>query len=374
MAQEDISISKIQSAISKAGVEWEAEETRFTTMSGEDRARLLGYTPGPGDAALEEAEAAAKANYQSFRAMEEDAVGYPNSYDLRNLGGNNYVAGIGEQAGCGSCVAFGVAAAAEGRLRRQLNNPNHSVDYSEAHLFHCYAYNQGRRCGPPHPQSSWGWWPSNALDIFRDEGVVDEACYPYTGADQACTNLCSDWNSRLTKISDWHRITSTDEMKEWISTKGPLVACYTVYTDFFSYTKGIYKYVSGNIEGGHCVAVVGYNDAQEYWICKNSWGSTFGLTGFFLIGYGEVGIDDSMDAVHSVANVWAKDKRIDGLWTINEDRNAWAHVTGLGWKKVNRDNDNIFFDMLAQLVAAKAGNRRVDLRLENDLIKELYVF
>jgi C1A family cysteine protease len=163
-------------------------------------------------------------------------------------------------------------------------------------------------------------------------------------------------------------------MKEWISTKGPLVACYTVYQDFYAYRGGIYRHVSGRRRGGHCVSCVGYNDVQKYWICKNSWGAGFGENGYFRIAYGECGIDSSMDTVEDIEPIWERNRRIIGLWAINQNRNAWVYVQGLGWRKISPDNDNIFFDMLTQLIAAKAGNRRVDFRQKNRVIKEIYVF
>ena len=43
--------------------------------------------------------------------------------------------------------------------------------------------------------------------------------------------------------------------------------------------------------GGHCVAIVGYNDDPGYWICKNSWGLTWGMGGYFNIRYNKCGID-----------------------------------------------------------------------------------
>jgi hypothetical protein len=93
---------------------------------------------------------------------------------------------------------------------------------------------------------------------------VNEACYPYTARDQKCSNLCSEWNNRLIKIASWHSMTSTTDMKNWISTKGPLVTCFTVYGDFYAYTNGIYSHVQGNVAGGHCVSVVGHNDTEQY--------------------------------------------------------------------------------------------------------------
>ena len=39
------------------------------------------------------------------------------------------------------------------------------------------------------------------------------------------------------------------------------------------------------------MAIVGYDDSQGAWICKNSWGTGWGMNGFFLIKYGECYID-----------------------------------------------------------------------------------
>lgn len=86
----------------------------------------------------------------------------------------------------------------------------------------------------------------------------------------------------------------------WISTRGPLVSAMTVYEDFFSYNTGIYHYVSGAQIGGHCICVVGYDDTNDFWICKNSWGAQWGETGFFSIGYGECGINATMYAIEGV--------------------------------------------------------------------------
>lgn len=290
----NFSVQELKKAIEQSNARWRAEETPFIKMSREQQVRHLGYTPGPNDGSLEDQEKAAKANLQAFAAVPSTALAaYPNSFDLRNVGGSNFITSVKDQGGCGSCVAFGTVAAVEGTMRKQHNNPNLAVDYSEAHLFYCHARSEGRTCAN-------GWWPENALNKFRDIGVADDACYPYTAGDQNCSNLCSDWQTKATKISGWTRLTSLSEMKEWISTRGPLEACFTLYEDFYAYTGGIYRHVSGEPVDGHCVCCVGYNDTEQYWIMKNSWGTTFGENGYFRIAYGECGIDSWMDAVEGI--------------------------------------------------------------------------
>jgi Zn-dependent metalloprotease len=71
---------------------------------------------------------------------------------------------------------------------------------------------------------------------------------------------------------------------------------------------------------------------------------------------------------------WISNKQIIGLWTIDQDRNAWVYLDGVGWQRVSYDNDNIFFDMLSQLVAAKAAHRPVTVYQEASVIKQVYVF
>jgi hypothetical protein len=114
----------------------------------------------------------------------------------------------------------------------------------------------------------------------------------------------------LTHISSWTSLTSQAAMKAFIAQTGPMSACFTVYEDFYyHYTGGVYEYnaaTSGNVVGGHCVSIVGYSDAGQYWICKNSWGSSWGEAGYFRIGYGDCGIDAEMWGINGTitSEVW----------------------------------------------------------------------
>ena len=330
MAIEGFSIKELTARISDAGAKWEAGETQFTQMSSAERSRYLGYIPGPGEPSLEEQESKAKANLKLFTDQAAGAS-YPSSYDLRNVDGKNYITPVKNQGGCGSCVAFGVVATAEGMFRWQHDNPNLSVDFSEAHLYFC----NDRKC-------SSGWWSHAALDFLRDSGIVDEACYPYQAVDQAC-EPCTDFHNRLKKITGWQRITSTSEMKKWISTKGPLVANYTVYDDFYAYQGGIYRHITGDHSGGHCISVVGYDDDQQYWICKNSWGNSFGEEnpydpgspkekGYFRIAYGECGIDDSMNTIDSFVST-----KLVGIKALCNNKYVCAEDAGAKPLIANRD-------------------------------------
>jgi len=72
-----------------------------------------------------------------------------------------------------------------------------------------------------------------------------------------------------------------------------MIGCLWVYLDLHYYNDGIYSHVTGRFDGGHCVEVIGYDDNQSCWICKNSWGAGFGENGFFRIAYNDT--DCGMD-------------------------------------------------------------------------------
>jgi len=358
---------KLQAAIELAGASWQAGETSMTQLSDAEKQLRLGYTPGPNEPSFEEQEQIAKINQEVFKSaqIKGETAGYPASFDMRTGG---FVTPVKDQGSCGSCVAFGTVATIETTIRRLRNNPALAIDLSEAHLFYCYARALGRNCGN-------GWWVPPSMDSAKT-GLAIEASYPYTAADQNCSNLASNWQSSAVKISGWHEIQSIADMKEWLATRGALAACFTVYTDFFAYKSGIYRQVSGKVEGGHCVSIVGYNDTEGYWIAKNSWGENFGENGFFRIAYGQCGIDSSMFAVDGIVETgWLSNVKILGLWTNNADRNAYVYVSeGIGWRKLSDASDQTNLDMLIQLAASKAGDRAVSLYQENGIIKEIYAW
>ena len=184
-----------------------------------------------------------------------------------------------------------------------------------------------------------GWWPDAAFDGLV-QGIVDSACFPYTAANQAC-NLCPDAQNRLTKITGWHHLTSQADMKTFISTVGPVSACFTVYEDFYyHYTGGVYTYnaaTAGKVVGGHCICIVGYDDSQGCWIAKNQWGAGWGESGYFRMSYRSCGLGGWIDAPVVTRNA---DGRLEvfvigsdhGLWHMwqTAPNNGWSSWASLG--------------------------------------------
>jgi C1A family cysteine protease len=366
-----ISLKEIEDALSQNRDPWQAGVTSMSGLDPDEQRQRLGVKPPPGEMTSEQLEELVSQQKDQLRAMAlSRAISAPAAYDLRNVSGANFITPITDQLDCGSCVAFGTVASVEGRLRKQRNNPTLPVNLSEAHLFFVHAKARGYNCDT-------GWWPAEAFEDFKNKGVVDEACYPYDLSKRDGSGLCSDAAQRLTKISGYTTLTGKPaEIKEFLVANGPVSACFNVYADFFSYRSGVYKHVTGELRGGHCVSIVGYNDNPGYWICKNSWGKGWGDQGFFNIAYGECGIETWQNhGANEIVNTgWQNNSRVVGLWSIDQDRNAWAYFQALGWRKIATDIDAVFYQLLTDLIAAKSGARPVNFYEENSVIKQVYVF
>ena len=70
------------------------------------------------------------------------------------------------------------------------------------------------------------------------------------------------------------------------------------------------------------------------------------------------------------------DRRIVGLWANEERSNAWAYLSGVGWRKLDDDNDDACTNLLVLAAQAKAQGAEVkvheDLRGDQWYITEIY--
>ena len=254
----DQELKLIQTKISENGHSWTANHTSVSDLSLAEKQKRLGLIWQP------------TASFE-LPVFNMTATVAP-VWDWRNVRGANWVTPIKDQGSCGSCVAFATVAMIESAVEISRGSSKPIPDLSEADLF----WGGGAGCAA-------GWQFEKALSRAQDVGIADEACWPYPDG----TGPCPDRASRVTKIASYKIITNP---KDWIATNGPLLAGMEVNTDFFDYESGVYSYEYGDFAGNHAVCVIGYDDTQNCWICKNSWGTSWGENGFFKIAYGECGI------------------------------------------------------------------------------------
>jgi len=203
----------------------------------------------------------------------------PTSFDWSNKDNENWVTPVKNQGSCGSCWAFAATAGVEAVINIEKNDFEFDLDLSEQYLVSdCCSY-----CG-----SCAGGWTNNALQYIRDEGITDEACFPYTASNSSCSNRCSTWNENLWTIEATGQVPN-NEIKEYLIEKGPLPTYISIHQGGYYDENDIYR--GSNLPVNHGVLLVGYNDAGGYWIAKNSWGVGWQDSGYFKIGYGECSIN-----------------------------------------------------------------------------------
>ncbi len=203
---------------------------------------------------------------------------YPIKVDWRNVAGIDWTTPIKDQGACGACVAFSVIAALESRYRISNSLRSH-IDFSEAYLFFC---------GEGSCENGWDYPP--ALDFCLESGIITEGCFPYQDRQLRC-NPCDNFDQELLFPSKKDLISDNPTAKVEVWKNGPIMAAMKVYEDFLFYSSGVYEYTTGNFLGNHAVCIVGYNEKEKCWICKNSWGTNWGENGWFKIRYNECGID-----------------------------------------------------------------------------------
>ena len=262
-------VESIRQAIDRRHANWVVAENWIMQLPASERQRLVQGLLPPKGQVLTTAD----------RLDPRDFPNVPTKFDWREMAGEDWMTPVKNQLGCGSCAAFAALGALEAGIRIAYGNPQMEVDLSEQHLFSC----AGGDCPT-------GLYMGDANDYIKEFGVPDEACLPYTAVDDNCGDTCPDWQDRVEKIDTWDLLWqyNNDDEELKLRVMNYPVACYMeVYGDFFGYDGGVYEHVTGSLAGGHFVVVVGWNDDLDCWICKNSWGDSWGENGYFRILRGE---------------------------------------------------------------------------------------
>ena len=83
------------------------------------------------------------------------------------------------------------------------------------------------------------------------------------------------------------------EMQSWVTRHGGVVTRLDLYTDmkpfFKAHPQSVYSGPARTAQltgESHAILLIGYDNDQEFWIAKNSWGTGFAEHGFFRIGFG----------------------------------------------------------------------------------------
>lgn len=85
-------------------------------------------------------------------------------------------------------------------------------------------------------------------------------------------------------------------------------------------------------------------------------------------------VDSATEAsLETVTGTWRNSQYVDATWAINQTRNAFMLVRGLGWKKIYNGRDGAFTALTFLAAQARQTGRTVNFREEADgMVYEIY--
>ncbi|CAG9331412.1 unnamed protein product [Blepharisma stoltei] len=207
----------------------------------------------------------------SQETVKEKPLNVASSIDWRSVGA---VTPVGIEGLCNSDYAFASVGAVEG-IWKISGNP--LVVLSEQEIVDCSISYGNKGCG--------GGLVDHAYSFIQSKGLTSALLYPYIGTDEKCNENAV--NREIVKIQGANIVQANNPLSLQYQVATQPVS---VYVDADNY---VWQYYNGGVvtkncgtELSHSVLIVGYNmtASPAYWIVKNSWGATWGESGYIRIG------------------------------------------------------------------------------------------
>jgi cysteine peptidase B len=185
---------------------------------------------------------------------------------------------VKNQGGCSSCWAFSTTGNIEGQWALAGNT---LVSLSEQELVSCTTTCNGCYGGLMDDAFEW-------IVGTQGGGITAEAQYPYVSGQGYVPSCQSSNTTSVAFISSYQDIAQSESaMAQQVSTGGPLSIGVDA-TAWKTYLGGVMTDCTST-QVDHGVLIVGYDltSTPPYWIIKNSWGATWGESGYIRVEYGQ---------------------------------------------------------------------------------------
>jgi len=214
-----------------------------------------------------------------------DVSALPTKFDWRS---KNAVTPVKNQGDCGSCWSFSTTGNVEGQWAL-WSKSKALVGLSEQWLVDC-----SNSCLASEPQlcngGCNGGLPWLAYeDITKRKGIASEAAYPYMGEQGTCQ---AGQFPAVANVANWTAVSSDPkEIMATLVSQGPLSITLNAGL-LMSYSSGIITGTASTCpvsQMDHAVLLIGFDTTTSppSWIVKNSWGTTWGVQGYFQIEYAQ---------------------------------------------------------------------------------------
>lgn len=258
----------------------------------------LGYVPPPVELSQQVAKLATPAVVQAVQTKT-----YPTTYDLRTLG---KVSPVENQNPCGTCWIFGTFGSLESYLL-----PNSTTQFSENSLKNFNLFDATDCCNDGGTfmmtatyLARWGTTETDANGTPIYGGPVSLSCDPYNPSSCTGTTTCpvAEHVQNVYFLPQKQSPTDNNVIKSAIMTYGGVGAAFNwiphTYATSAQWNNATAAYYENTVaRSNHVVTIVGWDDnyaatnfstappGNGAFICKNSWGTSFGQSGYFYISY-----------------------------------------------------------------------------------------